>query len=247
MKLRALIVTLCGIALIAVFSTGCKKTIINNYYCGCDKDTCDETSSWIGTYAIPGSSTDVADNSFISGGIAKLATSPYGGMWFAGMRLELPECREYSADSLKLEARVKNPVAEGAIEELDVALVIYGDKDTAYVNYIGRSHRQSFTHLGLYNSTNEINNVPELVQLFQDWTTVSLEVKNGVISTYKNGTLIKSYTITGGKKLGKLRKVSVGFKGVGSVDWVKVYDNADTNLFKEEFNNGNASNVEWLH
>lgn len=246
MKLRALIGTICGIALIVVFSTGCKK-IINNYYCGCKEDTCDETSSWIGTYAIPGSSTDVADNTFISGGIAKLANSPYGGMWFAGMRLELPECREYSADSLKLEARLKNPVGEGAIEELDVALLIYGDKDTAYVNYIGRSHRQSFTHLGLYNSTNEINNVPELIQLFQDWTTVSLEVKNGVISTYKNGTLIKSYTIANNKKLGKLRKVSVGFKGVGSVDWVKVYDNAGTNLFKEEFNSGNASNVEWLH
>jgi hypothetical protein len=245
MKIRTLIGALCGIVMVIIITTGCKKVIVNNYYCEC-KDSCTETSSWYGIYAIPGSNTYVADNTFISNGIAKLSNSPYGGMWFTGYRLELPECREYSADSLKLEARVKNPVSEGAIEELDVALVIFGDKDTAWVNYVGRSHRQSFTHLGLYNSTNELNNAPELVQLFQDWTTVSLEVKNGVISTYKDGVLIKSYTIAGGKKVGKLRKINVGFKGTGSVDWVKVYDNGGTTLFKEEFNNGNSSNVEWL-
>src|SRR5688572_28227540 len=122
MKLKALIGTVCGIALVAIISGGCKKNIINNYHCSCVKDTCkDVVTDWYGLYAIPGQQTQVDDSTFINGGIAKLANSPYGGQWFSGLRLDIPECRNYSADSIKFEARLKNPTAEGAIEELDVS------------------------------------------------------------------------------------------------------------------------------
>src|SRR5690349_11751256 len=118
MKSRILVGAVCGIALIAIFTTGCKKTIINNYYCDCQKDTCKDTctdspSNWYGLYAIPGQLTQVDQSTFINNGIAKLANSPYGGLWFEAVRLDIPPCRQYSADSLKLEARVRNPLNEG--------------------------------------------------------------------------------------------------------------------------------------
>lgn len=250
MNIKPLLKSFVGIVLLGIIATGCKKTIIKNYYCDCDMDTCSteppctETSSWIGAYGAE-TSTYVADNTFIGNGIAHLSNSPYTGTYFTGYILNIPECRNYSADSIKFEARVKNPLSEGAIEELDVTLLIYGDQDSAIVNYVGRDYKLAETQLGLYQSTSLLTNVPELVQLFQDWTTVSLEAKNGILSTYRNGVLLKSYDYSA-KSLGKLKKIQIGFKGTGSVDWVKVYDNSGTVRIKEEFNSGNSSHVEWF-
>jgi hypothetical protein len=261
MKTKTLTGALALVATVVLISNSCTKTIVNDIYdCEC-VDSCDttppppkppvcaETSSWFGVYSggTPQggitSHTTVGDSTFISNGIGKLANSPYG-YYFTGIRLNIPGCRNLSGDSIRFDARVRNPIAEGAIEQLDVALSIIGEQDSAWVNYIGRSAQQQFTQLGLGSGYN--SNMPELIQLFQDWTEVSLEVKNNVLSTYKNGTLIKSFTIPSGKKLGKIKQIRLHFKGTGSVDWVKLYDNAGTLKLKEEFNNGTRSNVEWF-
>jgi hypothetical protein len=256
MKTKTLIGALAVVVTVVLISNSCTKTIVNNIYdCEC-VDTCDtmppppkppgctESSSWLGRYSSLTASTAVADSTFINNGIARMGNSPYGYYW-TGIELPIPACRNLAGDSIRLEARVKNPINEGAIEELDVLLIITGEQDSAWVNYIGRASHVQHTYLGLLSGS-QLNSVPELIQMFQDWQEISLEVKNNVISTYKNGTLIKSYNIPNGKKLGKVKNIKVGFKGVGSVDWVKVYNNAGTLKLREEFNNGKRSNVEWF-
>jgi hypothetical protein len=257
MKTKPLAGTLAVIMFVILVSSSCEKTIVNDIYdCEC-VDTCNtetpttpkppsctEMGTWLGRYSSLSASIAVADSTFISNGIARMGNSPYGYYW-TGIELPFPACRNLAGDSMRLDARVKNPLNEGSIEELDVVLVITGEQDSAWVNYIGRATHVQHTYLGLLNGS-QLNNVPELIQMFQDWTEVSLEVKNNVVSTYKNGTLIKTYTIPSGKKLGKVKNIKVGFKGTGSVDWVKVYNNAGTLKAKEEFNNGTKSQVEWF-
>ena len=78
-----------------------------------------------------------------------------------------------------------------------------------------KSFRQEFTKLKVGDIG--VANDPGLIQLFQDWTLVELEAKNGILSVYNNGTLIKSIEYnTTGKNLqrGKLKNISVGFKGL---------------------------------
>jgi hypothetical protein len=199
---------------------------------------------WIGIYAALGDRiTYVADSTFIRNGIAKLDNSPYD-YYFIGYRLNIPDNKKYSADNMKLVARVKNPIDEGALEELDVGLLLGGTKDTVHVNYVGRAHRQDCTILGVYNTDRQLRNEGKLVQLFEEWTTVALEVKDGVLYTYRNNKLIKSYNLRS-TRLGNLTMIQIGFKGVGSVDWVKVYDRSGKVRLKEEFGL-NKSNVEYF-
>lgn len=221
-----------------MFLTGCKKE------CTCPKETCTEAGAWVGVYASLTESVVVADSAFINNGVAKLSNSPYSYYW-TGTELNFPACRNISGDSIRFDARIKNPLDEGAIEELDVTLTITGEQDSAIVQYVGRAHKQSVTILGLWNGPS-LTGQSELVQLFQDWTDVSLEVKDNVIATYKNSVLVKSYTMPAGKKLGRIKRIQVVFKGTGSVDWVKLWNNAGTLKLREEFSLTKKSSIEWF-
>lgn len=240
------IVSLFSVTVLAstMFLTGCKKD------CECPKPPdppappCTATSTWKGTYSSTTELMEVYESNFINNGIAKLNTSPWSYFW-TSIETAIPECRRFSADSVRMDIRAKNPVGEGAIEQLDLSLAIVGELDSAVVTFIGRGTHQQFATIGLWKGAN-VTNQAELVQLFPDWTEISLEVKNGAISAYKNSTLLKSFTIPAGKKLGKIKKIHAGFKGTGSIDWVKVYDSNSTLKFKEEFNTAKTSTIEWF-
>jgi hypothetical protein len=233
-----------SIALVAILSfNSCKKC-----ECVCPppppcNNPCDTVKvNWKGSYTSLSSSSNTVDNSFINDGIARLNNSPFSYYW-TSIDLNIPACKNLTGDSIKFEISARNPLSEGAIEELDLSLVLEGEQSTANVTFIGRSHRQQFTSLKV--GTVGVSDVPELVQLFQDWTNIVLEAKGNKLSVYKNSVLVKSINYAG-TSIGKLKKIAVSFKGVGSLDWVRLSNSSSGTLkMQETFNTNNQATVQW--
>jgi len=223
--------------LVAASLVSCKK----DNHC-IPTPTCTETGSWMGTYGSDfGQSTTVADSTFISGGIAKLANSPWS-YFYSSIELAIPACREVDADAVTFEVRLKNPPKEiGSIADYDAALWLYGDNDSAHVQYIG--FRPQFTYFGLQHK--QITNSEKLLYIFTDFRTVSLEAKDSILTSKIDDTTTETLDYTG-NKIGKLKKVLISFKGPGSIDWVKLYNSKTGSLLmKEDFDTNGKSTVNW--
>jgi len=206
------------------------------------KPSCTETSVWTGTYGSEyGQSEDVADSTFISDGVARLQNSPWY-YFYTSLQLPIPECRNINADSIRFEVSLKNaPKDIGSIADYDAALWIYGSSDTAHVQYIG--YRPQFTSFGL--NSKQITNSNDLLYVFADWTTVSLEAKDNILTSQREGTTTATLSYDG-HKIGVLKSISVSFKGSGSVDWVKIYNSKSNELLmKEDFDVNGKSSVVW--
>lgn len=196
---------------------------------------------WVGTYGSDYGSLNADPSTFISGGIAQLKNSPWS-YFYSGIALKVPVCHEIVADTVKLEVRLKNPSAEiGSIADYDVSLWIYGTQDTARVIYIG--YRAEFCQFGLNNLLS--TNIPELLHVYEDWSTVTLEAQHKTLVTSRDGSVIKQMPYRG-YQLGRLKKIDVSFKGPGSVDWVKLYSTKSGKLLmSEDFNKDGKSSVVW--
>jgi hypothetical protein len=208
---------------------------------------CTETGIWVGDYDLNGSIVNyVPDSTFIFNGIAQILNTPFIGNATnsTNIRLVIPSCRVFNADEVNFVVSLKNPSSgPNAVSDYDAGLYLLGSGDTARVIYNG-ANRPQFNHLGLMHT--EITNAAELQHLFNVFTTVSLQTDNGVLSTYINGTFVKSFTYTG-NQVGQLNAIDIGFKGSGSVDWVKLYDSRTNKLLmSEDFNSPTGkSNVIW--
>ena len=135
---------------------------------------CTEKGSWIGYYVEGYSSAvdTVNDASFIKNGIAQLAKVP--GLFLCTVQLSIPACRIIDADTVRLEASLKNPsTGVNAITDYDVGLSLNGNLDTAMTVYIG--YRPQFTKFGL--SRKNITNSSNLLYVFENWTLVTFRSK----------------------------------------------------------------------
>jgi len=172
--------------------------------------------------------------------MARLANSPWS-YFYTSIHLPMPECRIMDADTLTLEVSLKNsPKDDMAIADHDVSLWMYGTTDTARVIYIG--YRPQFTSFGLNNQL--ITNSTNLLNVFYDWTTVTLEANNFVLTTKKADVVTETLSYSG--QIGTLKKIAIGFKAAGSVDWVKIYSSKSKKLLmKEDFDADGTSSVIW--
>ena len=197
---------------------------------------------WTGTFSNLEQAIKTIPNSFISNGIAKLTGSPFYYYW-TSMELPIPADMNMDGDHLKFEIRTRNPVSEGAIEELDLTLYITGENGNASVSFIGRKHRQQFT--SIMGAKTVQKDIPELIQLFQEWNTVSLITSGTKVAALKNGTEIKSISYSG--NIGRVKKISISFKGIGSVDWVHLYNSkTGKGIIREEFDREKKAHVQKL-
>ncbi|HNP21940.1 MAG TPA: hypothetical protein PKM63_05630 [Panacibacter sp.] len=204
---------------------------------------CNENGEWHGFYGTPGVDILLApDLSFINGGIAQLNNSPWS-YFYSSVQLLIPACRIISADSVRLEVRLKNPsTGLNAITDYDAGLYLEGENDTASAQYIG--FRSDFTKFGLTkkNITNSVN----LLHVFEDWSTVTLGASNSVLTTTRDGVMTETMSYNG-YSVGLLKAISVSFKGPGSIDWIKLYSSGKSNrlLMQEDFDTDGHSNVIW--
>ncbi|CAN5594468.1 hypothetical protein BH10BAC2_BH10BAC2_21260 [soil metagenome] len=191
----------------------------------------------------PGQNYDtVKASTFIAGGIARLTQSPYS-YFFTSMQLKVPLCHNFSGDSARIEVTVKNPsTGPYAFADHDVSITILGAKNTAQVVFIG--YRKEFTNVSI--GSKKITNLPELLYVFQDYTTNALEAKDGVLNVYNKGTLVFSTPYKGADRIGNVKGIAIGFKGAGSIDVVKAFNtNSGAQIMQEDFNIDGTSNVIW--
>jgi hypothetical protein len=94
---------------------------------------------WIGTYG--GADLqylEVDDSTFIKNGVTQLKSSPWGYFWSA-ISLAIPKCHQFSGDSVRFTAYLKNPAGQTAsISPYDVSLWLRGSNDTAHVQLLAQ-------------------------------------------------------------------------------------------------------------
>lgn len=199
--------------------------------------------TWLGNYATPGLPfLSVTDSVFINDGVAKLTTSPWS-YFYSAIELPISKCHQFSGDSAKLVVYLKNPTGTSlSVYPFDVTLRLYGTKDTAEVYFLGDLQQYTSLHVGNIGITNS----PQLIHTFEDWTEVTLEAKNKRLTVYLNGVPVQQ-VVYKGNKIGILKSINIGFKGAGTVDWVKLYNsNTNTQLMQEDFNVNMQSSVNWF-
>jgi hypothetical protein len=94
-------------------------------------------------------------------------------------------------------------------------------------------------------TSKNITNSTNLLYVFEDWTNVTLEANDNVLTTKRNGAVTESLSYEG-YSIGLLKTINISFKGSGSIDWVKLYSSkSNTLLMQEDFNASGTSNVTW--
>jgi len=233
----------------AIPTTGTLTSISNSSELDAGNGDCDRR--WFGLYANGINPDDtITQKSLIKNGVAQLpAVNWYN--YHTGIDYNIPLCHEISADCITFEVRLKNPSdGSGAIYDYEVALQLYGSEKLygsstfSEIYFVANSSAQNYSHIWIGNE--QLWNLPELVHYFGDYETLTLQIKDNVLSIFREGSLVKAvpYEST---HLGRLRRIGIGFKGTGTADWVKLYNSkSGTQIMQEDFNVDGKSNVIWF-
>ena len=144
-------------------------------------------------------------------------------------------------------ARIKNPSSEGGISCYDPGISVMGENGKRAVvtfmsegctYYAAIGAADWFQSGGSWNcnsenSTCEYADLSALGRDFSDWKVVKMQVKDKKVSVYYENEEI--YTMTYKGSIGKLVGISISFKGSGSIDWVKIYNNEGVLVYSEDF------------
>jgi len=164
--------------------------------------------------------------------------------YWTHFKLAIPE-NTLNGDNLKFEIRLKNPQAEGGLSAYDIGLM-YGNtanlSNSAYLIWMGEDWALSYTYIGV--GSNYQRPASELIRNFNDYVTVTLETAGNNVIAYYNGVEVKRLPYT--TAIGFINYLDIAFKGSGSIDWVKVYQNGQLKM-KEEFNTDGQTNIEWFN
>ena len=154
---------------------------------------------------------------------------------------------EIDGDNFTIIARIKAPSSEGGISCYDPSVGVMGENGKkAHVTFMseGCTYYASIGAADWYQSggswnCNSEKSICEYADLsvlgrdFSSWRVVKMKVKDKKLSVYYENE--KIYTMTYKGSVGKLVGISISFKGSGSIDWVKVYDNRGNLVYSEDF------------
>ncbi len=159
------------------------------------------------------------------------------GQYWTSAQLIIPPY--FNGDNVKLEARIKAPLSEGAQEARDPILEFSGvNGKSAFVFWMADAWGGVWAKYAAGDTIT--GGIPEFVKDFNDWHTVALETKNGKVTTFYDGQVVKSMDYS--NTIGLLYSLRVGFKGRGSIDWVKLYEGDELKL-TEDFDINGTTNV----
>jgi len=146
------------------------------------------------------------------------------GYYWTNFHLAIPKVLD--GDNIKFEARVKCSDEDGGISAYDTSLRVIGstDNDTnksAWATLMEGSWAQVYDSFGAGDTS--ISNIPELVRNLQNWHTIAIQTRNKKVSVYYDNQLLRETTYSG--SVGKVIQLEISFKGSGTIDWVKLYQN----------------------
>lgn len=127
-------------------------------------------------------------------------------------------------DDMLFEARLKNSISEGGINCNDVSVVFTGEKYKFLLNITqkGCSH---YAYVRLPNKIFEgkSSDLSKLGVNLDEFVQLKIIFKGKKLHIYTNDQL--AFQTNYADSLGKMQAAYIGFKGLGSVDYVKISDN----------------------
>jgi hypothetical protein len=142
-------------------------------------------------------------------------------------------------DNMTYEARVKNSPEEGGISCFDIAIDINGKykykKGVLSFNLLIPGC-QRYANLKVGNTSLSGVKGDDLTTSClntNEWLMVKVITNNSQVKIYANGQLIHDLPYKG--KIGEVKFLQIGFKGSGSVDWVRMKDNTTGERYEENF------------
>lgn len=178
---------------------------------------------------------------FIKNGTASFGTLPHtSGNWFSEYTIDIPQEIDLNldTDSLRIVANVRNVNGDNNSNEIDVGL----RSDTLiYATWQKQALYLFFCQINI--GATKITNIQEHLLDPTNYGEYSLQVQNNNISTYKDNVLLKSLTNTNNKG-GRLKTLSVSFRGKGEIDWIKLYK-GNKLIMTEDFNVDGTTSASW--
>lgn len=141
--------------------------------------------------------------------------------------------KEPSCDNLIFETRLKNPVSEGGIICNDVSIVLTGEKHKFLLNLTekGCSH-YAYIRLGNKEFDGKSYDLKKLGLNLDEFTNLKMIFKEHQLLIYINEQL--AFKTPYADNLGKLEAAFIGFKGLGTTDYVKISDATNAKILEEE-------------
>ncbi|QEC69922.1 hypothetical protein FRZ67_22445 [Panacibacter ginsenosidivorans] len=246
--------------LVALFS--CKKEAINSSQQSATNSnelaTVASDSKWQGAFlSYNGNpmSRVIKDKFFIKNGYARIydssiKISPFN-LYHTQFRLVIPLSIRIKGDSLNFEIGLKNPIngspfAATVGREIDV--YIKGETNDAFIANTSTSDvspgSQEYALMRVGRTL--INNVAELQYNYEDYNTFILQTFNHGLVAYRNDTYVKGLAYYNEPLIGRLKEIGIIFQGSGFIDYIKLYNSANSKLLmSEDFNTDGQSTITW--
>lgn len=221
---------------------------------GCTEETeipvkSDSITRWVMNYnegTVLGNFTYYREDQFIKNGIATYPANLYHKEqdWYTGYELAVPSYikLDVDKDTVLLVARLKNPDGDKTGHEMSMVLVYNSMTDAKAVAVFQMGSNSNGCLLGITHQT--INNVTQQLTDANDFAEYGISVKGKKVFSHKNNFVssLKSADYTG--TMGTLKKIRIGFRGYGQIDWVKLYKGGRL-VMVEEFNTDGTSTPVW--
>jgi gliding motility-associated-like protein len=136
--------------------------------------------------------------------------------------------------NFSLEYRIKNSEATGGLNNLNSEISFFSNGLKTSLVLTGKSAGQSTTAFSIANETKTLNQ-PWMNLDLSRWRTVKMTFLNSVASVFIDDTL--RFTSPYVNNVCNIDILDVKFQGSGALDWVKFYDNENTLVFNENFDN----------
>ncbi len=139
--------------------------------------------------------------------------------------------KNLSCDEMVFETRLKNPISEGGINCNDVSVVFTGENRKFLLNLTqkGCSH-YAYVHLPNWIFEGKTHDLSKLGVNLDEFVQVKIIFKEKKMTIFINDELAFQSDYSG--DMGKLQAAFIGFKGLGTVDYIKISDNKQ--LLEEE-------------
>ena len=159
---------------------------------------------------------------FSGNGVAHAPTAPLG---YTDYELPLPSSIHIDANAFLMEARIKNPAAEGGAPAYDVYVGGWGRTPETNAIVAMMDGAWAAGYAGAQAGTTSFSGASTLVQDLQNWHTFGVQTQNGTMSIFYDGATIASFAYQ--SQVGEIGQLHIGLKGTGTIDWVNVSSNGN--------------------
>ncbi len=137
-------------------------------------------------------------------------------------------------DNFTLDTRIKSNVEEGGIRCFDTEIEVIGTRANCRVTLV-EPGCSNFIRLNISDvqKSGRTDDLSSFAQDYSGWGRVKIRVRNKKAQIFFEDKLI--HTLSYRQPIGAIKGITFWFKGVGSVDYVRLYDARDRPVYEDDF------------